>query len=616
MNKLISFRSTFRKLRRCLWLLAVLQSLSLFAQTGNERVLGDQYFNSGEYEKAIEVYDKVMDRDPFSVYNNYFKSLLALKRYDDAEKLARKMSKRMPTHLSYVADMGYVYQLSGDLSKAEETYQKALKALQPDQGQVLILANSYVMRQDWTHAIDVYEAGKKMLKGVYSFNFELAEVYYQKGDSQKMIDEYLNAVAENPMNQQNVLNILQARVGYDPESGRSELLRQSLLRRIQREPAQTVFSEMLIWLFVQQKDFESATAQAKALDKRLKEDGVRLMSIASMAAANQQYDVAIRDYQYVIEKGVDGPNYVQARMELLDVSNKKLTASNTYTKEDLLLLEKEYVTTLTELGKNARTVSLMRGLAHLRAFYLDQTDTAISNLDEALLVPNVSRQLQADCKLELGDILLFTGNVWDSDLLYAQVDKDFKNDPLGQEAKFRSARLDYFRGDFLWAQAQLDVLKSATSQLIANDALYLSLLISDNIGYDSTFDALNLYAKADLLKYRNKNKEALVVLDSLLLLYPDHSLIDETWFKKAEIMDVLRNWSDEDSLYAQVVAMGEESVLADDALFRRAELQETKLMNKEKAMELYQQLLTQFPGSLYTVEARKRFRALRGDILN
>ncbi len=616
MNKLISFRSTFRKLRRCLWLLAVLQSLSLFAQTGNERVLGDQYFNSGEYEKAIEVYDKVMDRDPFSVYNNYFKSLLALKRYDDAEKLARKMSKRMPTHLSYVADMGYVYQLSGDLSKAEETYQKALKALQPDQGQVLILANAYVMRQDWTHAIDVYEVGKKMLKGVYSFNFELAEVYYQKGDSQKMIDEYLNAVAENPMNQQNVLNILQARVGYDPESGRSELLRQSLLRRIQREPAQTVFSEMLIWLFVQQKDFESATAQAKALDKRLKEDGVRLMSIASMAAANQQYDVAIRDYQYVIEKGVDGPNYVQARMELLDVSNKKLTASNTYTKEDLLLLEKEYVTTLTELGKNARTVSLMRGLAHLRAFYLDQTDTAISNLDEALLVPNVSRQLQADCKLELGDILLFTGNVWDSDLLYAQVDKDFKNDPLGQEAKFRSARLDYFRGDFLWAQAQLDVLKSATSQLIANDALYLSLLISDNIGYDSTFDALNLYAKADLLKYRNKNKEALVVLDSLLLLYPDHSLIDETWFKKAEIMDVLRNWSDEDSLYAQVVAMGEESVLADDALFRRAELQETKLMNKEKAMELYQQLLTQFPGSLYTVEARKRFRALRGDILN
>jgi len=556
LNKLISFRSTFRKLRRCLWLLAVLQSLSLFAQTGNERVLGDQYFNSGEYEKAIEVYDKVMDRDPFSVYNNYFKSLLALKRYDDAEKLARKMSKRMPTHLSYVADMGYVYQLSGDLSKAEETYQKALKALQPDQGQVLILANSYVMRQDWTHAIDVYEVGKKMLKGVYSFNFELAEVYYQKGDSQKMIDEYLNAVAENPMNQQNVLNILQARVGYDPESGRSELLRQSLLRRIQREPAQTVFSEMLIWLFVQQKDFESATAQAKALDKRLKEDGVRLMSIASMAAANQQYDVAIRDYQYVIEKGVDGPNYVQARMELLDVSNKKLTASNTYTKEDLLLLEKEYVTTLTELGKNARTVSLMRGLAHLRAFYLDQTDTAISNLDEALLVPNVSRQLQADCKLELGDILLFTGNVWDSDLLYAQVDKDFKNDPLGQEAKFRSARLDYFRGDFLWAQAQLDVLKSATSQLIANDALYLSLLISDNIGYDSTFDALNLYAKADLLKYRNKNKEALVVLDSLLLLYPDHSLIDETWFKKAEIMDVLRNWSDEDSLYAQVVAMG------------------------------------------------------------
>ena len=616
LKKKLYSSSLFRRLSWYLLCLALLQSVHVLAQNGDPRLLGDQYFNSGEYDKAIEVYDKVMDRDPFSVYTNYFKSLLALKRYDDAEKLARKMSKRMPTHLSYVADMGYVYQLSGDINKAEETYQKALKALKPDQGQVLILANAYVMRQDWTHAIEVYDEGRKMLKGVYSFNFELAEVYFQKGDSQKMIDEYLNAVAENPANQQNVLNILQARVGYDPESGRSELLRQSLLRRIQRDPSQTVFSEMLIWLFIQQKDFESATAQAKALDKRLKEDGARLMSIASMATANQQYDVAIRDYQYVIEKGIDGPNYIQARMELLDVSNKKLTTSNTYTTADLLLLENEYVATLNELGKNARTVSLMRGLAHLRAFYLDQPDTAISNLDEALLIPNVSRQLQADCKLELGDILLFTGNVWDSDLLYAQVDKDFKNDPLGQEAKYRSARLDYFRGDFLWAQAQLDVLKSATSQLIANDALYLSLLISDNIGYDSTFDALSLYAKADLLKYRNKNNDAIAVLDSLVSLYPDHSLVDEAWFKKAEIMDVLRNWSQEDSLYAQIVAMGEESVLADDALFRRAELQETKLQNKEKAMELYQQLLTQFPGSLYTVEARKRFRALRGDILN
>lgn len=591
-------------------------SLTAFSQVNNDRAVADQYFNNGEYDKAAEVYERVADRDPFGVYANYFKCLITLKRYDDAEKLAKKAGKRLPTHMSYVADVGYIYELRGEKSKAEEQYQKALKGLKPDQGLVITLANSYIMRQDWDHAAEAYLAGRDMLKGIYTFHFELAEVYFQKGDAQKMVDEYLDAVGENPMNQQNVLNILQARVGYDPESGRGEILRTSLLRRIQRDPSQSAYSEMLIWLFVQQKDFDSALIQAKALDKRLKEDGTRLMSIGSMAASNRQYEVAIKSYQAVIEKGADQPNYINARMELLNVYNKKLTESRTYTPADLTQLEKDYVAALDELGRNARTASLVRGLAHLRAFYLDKPDTAMNDLDEAIAYPGISRQLQAECKLELGDVLLFNGNVWDSDLLYAQVDKDFKNDPLGQEAKFRSARLDYFRGDFLWAQAQLDVLKSATSQLIANDALSLALLITDNMGLDSTTDALMLYSRADLLNYRNKNDEALQVLDSLLANFPGHSLTDDAWFKMAQIMDAEMRWPQADSLYKMIVEQGEESVLADDALYRRAELHELKMNDRPGAMELYQDLLTKYPGSLFTVEARKRFRELRGDLLN
>ena len=229
------------------------------------------------------------------------------------------------------------------------------------------------------------------------------------------------------------------------------------------------------------KDFSSAFIQAKALDKRLREDGTRVITLGNLAMANQQYDAAIQCYEYVVSKGPDNGQYLPARMELLQARNRKLTSGNTYTRPELVQLESDYLSTLNELGRTGRTAQLVRGLAHLRAFYLDQPDSAASDLEAAIDLPGISRQSQAECKLELGDILLFIGNVWDSDLLYAQVDKDFKNDPLGQEAKFRSARLDYFRGDFLWAQSQLDVLKSATSQLIANDALALSLLISDNI---------------------------------------------------------------------------------------------------------------------------------------
>lgn len=589
---------------------------SVFAQMQQDRQLADQYFNNAEYEKAEPLYDKLMDRDPFGTYPQYLRCLMAMKEYDKAEKLAKKISKKQPDNLSYYVDLGYIYEAKGESDKAKQQYEKAIKLLKPDQGIIAGLANAFQMRQLTDYTIQTYTEGRKLMRGEYPFFFEMAEAYFQKGEFGKMVDEYLDAVADNPMTQQSVLNILQARVGTDPDNSRTEFLRMALLRRIQKTPEKTEFAEMLIWLFIQQKDFDSAFIQAKALDKRKKEDGSRIMNIAALATANLNYDVAIKAYQYVIDKGTDNPNYINARMEMLNTLNKKITESNTYTSADLLQLKKDYIQTLNELGRSGRTASLVKGLAHLQAFYLDEPDSAISELEEAITFGGIAKITQAECKLELGDIYLFTGNVWDSDLLYAQVDKDFKHDPLGQEAKFRGARLDYFRGDFLWALGQLDVLKSATSQLIANDALALSLLISDNMGLDSTTDALLLYSRADLLSYRNKNDESLQTLDSLIREYPDHSLLDEAWFKMAMIMDQKRNWAAEDSLFGLILSKDSASVLADDAMYRRGMLYENKFNNKEKAMEIYQDFLMKYPGSLFVVDARKRFRILRGDVVN
>jgi tetratricopeptide (TPR) repeat protein len=595
----------------------LLTGLVLSAQppTGN-RQLADQYMNNFEYEKAAALYDNLYDKDPFSTYPNYLKCLVALKKYDDAEKLVKNISKKNPGNPAYAVDLGFIYESKGDQAKAKQAYDKAIKSLQPDQGQIISLANAFFAKQNWDYALATYTEGKRLMRNIYSFNFETAEVYFQKQEYEKMIDEYLNAVAENQAFLQSVQNILQARIGNDPDNTRSTLLRQALLRRTQHDPDQTIFSDMLIWLFVQQKDFESAFMQAKALDKRMREDGSRVMNIGSMSEANLDYPAAIKCYQYVVEKGKDNANYIPARMQLLDVRNKNITTDGSYTKEDLLKLESEYKTTLSELGKDATTAPLISGLAHLEAFYLDNTDSAIINLEDAIEYPGISKSVQAKCKLELADIYLFTGNVWDSDLLYAQVDKSFKNDPLGQEAKFRGARLDYFRGDFLWAEAQLNVLKTATSQLIANDALALALLISDNPGPDSSFDALTVYSKADLLNYRNKKDEALATLDSLMSSFPAHSLIQYSLYKKATIMDSKKNYVEEDSLLKKVGEEYEDGVLADDALFHRAELYEKRFKDNAKAMELYQELLTKFPGSLYVVDARKRFRTLRGDALN
>ena len=621
-STIVLHRSSFfrqinsRSIRKFFLCLFIFLSTNIFGQSPQDRQLADQFLNNAEYEKAAQLYDKLMDRDPFGTYPQYLRCLLSMKDYETAEKVAKKIIKKQPDNPTYLVDLGFIYSSKGDIDKSKQQYDKAIKFIQPDQGQITSLANSFMLRQELDYALRVYMEGKKLLKGSYSFFFETAEIYYQKGDFAKMADEYLNSVAENPMLQQNVLNILQARVGYDPDNSRTDFLRTALLRRIQKNPDQTDFAEMLIWLFIQQKDFDSAFIQARALDKREKTDSGRIFNLGTMAVSNLNYDAALKCFQFVIDKGFSNVNYVAARMEFLNTLNKKVTESNTYTNADLVKLEKDYISTLAELGKSARTASLVRGLAHLRAFYLDQADSAIADLEDAIVFPNISKVIQADCKLELGDIYLFIGNVWDSDLLFKQVEKDFKNDPLAQEAKFRGARLDYFRGDFQWAQVQLDVLKSATSQLIANDALSLSLLISDNMGLDSTTDALLLYSHADLLTYRNKTNEAMATLDTLLKEFPTHSLVDDAWYKQAQIMDMKHNWLAEDSLYEKIVSYDSTSVIADDALFHRAELHENKLNNKAKAMTLYENLLIKYPGSLYAVEARKRYRALRGDDIN
>lgn len=341
-----------------------------------------------------------------------------------------------------------------------------------------------------------------------------------------------------------------------------------------------------------------------------------MLSLGRTCVSNLDYGTAEKCFQYVVDKGIEGPNYVTARMELINTMNNRITSSGTYTQGDLLKLEQDYKTALGEIGRSIATAPLIRGFAHLQAFYLHNSQAAIDLLNETIDLPNLKPQFKAECKLELADIYVFDGEVWDAALLYGQVDKDFKNDALGREAKFRNARLSYYLGEFDWAKDQLNVLKAATSQLISNDALSLALLITDNTNLDTSYDALLAYSRADLLDFQNKDSIALMVLDTLMLNFPGHTLTDEVIYKKAQIYKSKGRYTDAVPLLQEIVDKYGEDILADDALYQLGLLYEEKLNDKEKAKTLYETLLTKYPGSLFVVDARKRFRALRGDKVN
>jgi len=298
---------------------------------------------------------------------------------------------------------------------------------------------------------------------------------------------------------------------------------------------------------------------------------------------------------------------------LIRVKKKKLTAGYDFSQEELLSLEADYIDLLSEFGRIPTTVHPMRDLSHLYAFYLHDLEKASEILEEIVEMPGVSANDKALCKLDLGDFYVLDDEVWDATLYYSQVDKDFKEDYLGELARFKNAKLSYYNGDFDWAQTQLSILKASTSELISNDALDLSIFIIDNLGLDTTMVTMQKFAQADLYIFQNKFEKAFSLLDSLDAAFPGHTLTDDILYRRAEIETKRKDFTKAAQYYQQIIDDFPTDILADNSMFFLGELNENYFDNKEAAMQFYRTLMIEYPGSLYTVEARKRFRKLSGD---
>jgi tetratricopeptide (TPR) repeat protein len=587
------------------------------AQTSTDEQLANQFYQNKEFDKALTYYENLFNKkSPLTYYTPYLNCLLETKDFKKAEKVVKKQIKQNPENFSFMVDLGMVYSRSEDVDKAKNTWDQTIKAIKSDE-QVFSAANAFIGIHQYDFAIAAYLKGRKISQNNYPYSFELAEVYNIKGDKLAMIGEYLDVLETNDSYIQTVQNALQT--SFNNNEGnpqQNELLKMELLKRIQKSPDRTILSELLIWMQIQLKDWEGAFVQAKALDKRKKEEGARVMSLAQLFVQNESYDIAARAYQYVLAKGKNNYFYTDARKELLNASYQKIISRSTYTQLELAELEKNYQATILELGKTEDNIVLLKNLAHLQAFYLYKPTEAIALLEEAIELPHVEPHIKAACKLELGDILLVTNDIWEASLRYSQVEKEFKHDAIGQEAKFRNAKISYYTGDFKWAQSQLDVLKGATSKLIANDAMDLSLLISDALAIDTNIAPLMVFSRADLLAFQNKDAQALITLDSINTLFPNHALSDDILYRKAALELKHGKYTEAAALYENILNNYGSDILADDALFKLADLNEHQFKNINKAKELYQQLLEKYPGSLYVVEARKRCRTLRGDTIN
>ncbi len=579
----------------------------------NDEQLAAQYFGNGEYEQAAELYEAMYKRSLNKYhYQMLYRSYLALEQYKDAERLTERRISQNPKDLYLYVDLGEAQMARGDKKKAERSFEKAVSLVKNDMRPIADLAMAFEKVGRLDYELKTYLAARANTKSKTLYFNEIAAIYGRMGDYDKMMLEYFNLLDSSPGSLSSVQVALQRMLQETSNPKLADGLKTALVSRVQAEPNNRTYLEMMIWFSLQQKDFRFALTQAQAVDARFPDlGGEQILRVARIAQSNADYDVATDAYNTLIAKGRENNYYFDSRVGLLEVEFQRVNNNFAVPQSELARLDKLYQDAFAELGKNDRTVPLMRNYSKLMAYYANQPQPAADILYDVLEMPRLQNSTRDEVRLELADLLLFAGEIWDASLLYMQVEKANKNDVLGAQAKFRNAKLSYYNHDFGWAKSQLDVLRASTSKLIANDAMELSLLISDNMEDDSTYGMLEIFADADLLLYRNLLDSAWMAFDDVSHRSLSHPILDDVLMKKAVIRMKQGRYAEADTLLTQLLDFYPDGLLADDAAMTLAELNEQQLNNMERATYYYEKILLDYPSSLYVEQARKRYNQLK-----
>ena len=599
----------------------IIISNSLHAQTNDPVQIATEYYNQGDLEKAKDEFKKLArnKRNIPRIHETYFRLLLTIEDFDEAEKYLGNVIKNYPDNFTYEVDLGVLYRTMNQEERANQLLDQVVikvtnrSALDKRSNETRMLAQTFFEKNFRDKALDTYINGRSIMGQEDLFALDLARVYQLMNKKQPMISEYLNFSKNQPHNLNYVKNSFQR---YLPEAEDLDTLEMTLYTVIQKEAGNSTYNDLLVWTHLQQKNFPAALRQARALDKRLANNGDNIMNVGMISFRNNEYKTSKKAFDYIIEEFPESPSKRLASRYLLLSEEEVLKNSYPIDSSAIRDLISRYEVFISESRDVFSIMESQRRIALLQAFQLNEIEKAIETLTGMLKQQVGRHNVVAEAKMDLADIYLLNKEPWESILLYGQVERMFRDEPLGYMAKLKSAKLSYFKGDFELAQSNLDILKLATSREIANDALDLSILIKNNTVFDSTDVVMQEYANIELMLFQNQKKQALAAMDSMLVKYNYHSIVDEVLYLQAQTELELGHIEKALLSLDKIKEAHYFEILGDDALFLMGTIYQDSLGDNETAMGLFNDLLTKFPGSIYVAEARTRFRELRGDFNN
>lgn len=547
-------------------------------------------------------------------YNYLLKCYLVLEDFNEAQKVTEKhIRKNRNRSALFRVDLVYVQVKANEKTKAEENLNRIFDEVAQNPGLAHGVSKKFSSYGFLEEALYTFEVAEKASPAM-AFHYQKALVYAEMGDLENMFREYLNLIEQNPSYFNTVKQMIQFTIKQDQTDGANIMLKEMLIERVQ-ENSNVLYNDLLVWLLIQEKNYGQAFIQLKALDKRLNRNQSEIFNLGRICTINKAYSTAHKCFDYILKIGETSPFYEDALLQTIITKSLELE-ENTATAEEYTQLISDIDDVLTKINFPKEVLHLKRIKAHTLAYKLKQPETAIALLEEAVKKQRTEDPGIGECKVELGHILLSFGDSYEALLYFAQVDKAFPESELGQKARFNKAMIAFYQGDFDWAKAQFDILKTSTTKFIANDAMNMSLVISDNTfqDEDSTFTALKWYAKAKLLSVREDYDSAMIVLDSITVTYPYHTLQDDILFEKGLIYLKQGNANAAIQEFEKVVNEFGTDILADEALYKLGALFEEK-GDTQQAMAYYEQLFSEHGDSIFASLARDAYRRLRGDKL-
>lgn len=607
-------------------LFSIVSVSSFFSQVSTiDFQLAKKYYLDSDYEKAALYYEKIFKESEhrLKIYENYKSTFIELNKFKEAEKLIKTLIKENPNKLKFLVDLGVIYGLVDRSDKKNQVFDKAIEQIikETSYDNAFDLGLAFEKIGNLEKALEVYlNFESKNLLNPFAFHSKIALIYNKTGQTNKMINTFFEMLDFNNKFLQNVQNGLVNSIDFQNNLKEKEILRQSIIEKIQANPKKIVNIELLAWFYMLNNDYENAYTQIKALDKKLNKNGSKLLELGNTALNNQDFKVAIKCFDDVVLKSNSLEYKFEAKNKKLFALKSKILYGNQIIQEELEELKANYLLILSQLNnsKNVynnsiRKYNLLLDLSEIEAFYLGDISSAKQHLNNAILIPRLKEKQKGNAKLKLANILVLEDNIWEASLMYLQIEKQFKDDQLGHLAKFKNAQVYYFSGEYDWCQAQLKVLKASTSKLIANDALELSVLISDNYNMDTSEVAMKLFSYADMLTFQQQFSKANILYDSILKNFKNHSLNDEIIFRKAKIDLKQHNYQKAVEHFKLLIDNYPNSILLDNSLFLIASIYEEKIKDFDQAKKYFKTILFDHKGSLYAAESRKRFRKLAGN---